>query len=145
MDPDRSGMRRRQGGFTLLEAIVSLAILAAAGLALFAAMSQSVQMVPRAQCGRETAGARRNALAWSGRINPMEDPDGEHDLGGYVLRWSAVPVEPPRDATTGTRAPGLFEVGLYRMQLELWRDGVLAREASLHRAGYRQVRRPEQF
>jgi general secretion pathway protein I len=135
-------MRRstRPRGFTLLEAIVALAILAAAGLALFASLSQSVQMVERAERAREADTALRNALAWVHRINPMETPDGEQAIGDYVLRWHAEPLEPPRDGATGYLQPGLHQVGLYRMRLELWRNGVLEREAALNRIGHRQVR-----
>lgn len=135
-------VRPRQRGFTLLEAVVALAILAAAGLALFAAMSQSLQMVGRAQFAAETDAALRNAVAWTEQVNPMEQPEGEQSIGRYLLRWTSEPVEPPRDNTTDYLEPGLYEVGLYRMRLELWRDGTLAREALLHRAGFRQVREP---
>lgn len=133
-------------GFTLLEAIVALTILAAAGLALFAAMSQSLQMVQRAQLSRAEDGAMRNALAWSERINPMEQPDGEQDLGGeWRLRWESEPVEPPRDGETGYLHPGLYEIGLYDLDLQLWRQGELQREATIRRAGFRQVREPAQL
>lgn len=141
MRPDRGRAR----GFTLLEAIVALAILAAAGMALFAAMSQSLQMVRRAQQAREADAALRNALAWSEEINPMETPRGEQALGDWELRWTAEPVEPPRDGATGYLALGLYRVGLYRMHLELWRDGALQREVELRRAGYRQVRKRAQL
>lgn len=127
-------------GFTLLEAIVALAILAAAGLALFAAMSQSLQMVRRAEQARAVDIALRNALAWGERINPMQSPQGEQPLGEWTLRWTSEPVETPRDGATASGQPGLYQVGLYRLRLELWRDGRLEREASLRRAGFRQVR-----
>jgi general secretion pathway protein I len=127
-------------GFTLLEAIVALTILAAAGLALFAAMSQSLQMVQRAQQAREVDSAVRNALAWSERLNPMLEPDGEQAVGGWSLHWAAVLVEPVHDGATGSMQPGLYQVGLYRLDLQLWRGGRLQREASLRRAGFRQVR-----
>lgn len=131
-------------GFTLLEAIVALAILAAAGLALFAAMSQSLQMVRRAQDAREADAALRNAIAWSERLDPMDTPDGEQALGGgWRLQWHAALVEPLHDGATGYLQPGLYQLGLYDLQLELWRDGVLRREATLRRVGYRQVRHPE--
>jgi general secretion pathway protein I len=136
-------MRRSAArGFTLLEAIVALAILAAAGMAVFAAMSQSLQMVERADQARNLDTALRNALAWSVRINPMTEPDGETALGEWTLRWHSEPVEPPRDGTTPSFQPGLYKVGLYSMQLELWRDGRMQREATLRRAGYQQVREP---
>ncbi|MDQ2702911.1 MAG: prepilin-type N-terminal cleavage/methylation domain-containing protein [Pseudomonadota bacterium] len=132
---------RRSRGFSLLEAIVAMAILAAAGMALFAAMAQSLQMVQRAQQARDVDAALRNALAWSESINPMEQPAGEQALGDWILRWDSAPLEPPRDGTTGYLALGLYQVGLYRMELELWHDGALQREATLHRAGWRQVRK----
>lgn len=141
MRPDR----HRASGFTLLEAIVALAILAAAGMALFAAMSQSLQMVRRAQAAREADAALRNALAWTETVNPMASPRGEQALGDWELRWTSEPVEPPRSGTTGYLVPGLYEVGLYRMHLELWRDGALQREVELRRAGYRQVRKRERL
>ena len=72
---NRQGMR----GFSLLEAIVALAILATAGLALFASMSQSVQMVSRAERAREADSAVRNAVAWIETVNPMQTPQGEQD------------------------------------------------------------------
>ena len=136
MRPDR----RRARGFTLLEAIVALAILAAAGMALFAAMSQSLQMVQRAQQARDADAALRNALAWTETINPMHSPSGEQALGDWEMRWTSEPVEPPRDAATGFLQPGLYQVGLYRLHLQLWRDGALQREVTFNRAGYRQVR-----
>lgn len=133
--------RARSRGFSLLEAVVALAILAAAGMALFAAMTQSVQMVGRAERARDADLALRNSLAWVELVNPMDEPTGERDIGDYQLRWRAEPLEAPRDGTTGYLQPGLYQIGLYRMRLELWRDGTLEREAELNRAGYRQVRK----
>lgn len=135
----------RERGFSLLEAIVALAILASAGLALFASLGQSVQMVGRAEHAREVDAALRNALAWMERVNPMQAPQGEQEMGAYQLRWQAEPLEPPRDGATGALFPGLYEVGLYRVGLEIWRDGELQREAELNRVGYRQVRQPAEL
>ena len=134
--------RRRQRGFSLLEAIVALAILASAGLALFASMNQSVQIVSRAEASREADSALRNALAWMETVNPAQSPQGEQALGDVTLRWSAEPVEPERDAMTGYLQAGLYRVGLYRVRLELWRDGRTIATTDLHRVGYLQVREP---
>lgn len=136
------GRRHGARGFSLLEAVVALTILAAAGLASFAALTQSLQMVGRAERAREADLSLRNSMAWLDLVNPMEQPTGEQVMGEYVLRWSSQPLEPVRDTATGYLQPGLHEVGLYRMELELWREGVLEREAVLQRIGYRQVRQP---
>lgn len=130
----------RVRGFSLLEAIVALTILAAAGLALFAAMSQSLQMVGRAERAREVDSALLNAVAWMETVNPMETPRGEQAFGDFRLQWQSEPIEPVRDGTTGFLQPGLYQVGLYRVRLALTRDGVLEREEILRRVGYKQVR-----
>ena len=135
--------RSQARGFSLLEAVVALAILAAAGMALFAALTQSVQMVGRAERARDVDLALRNSLALVEHINPMDEPTGERDVGAYVLRWRAEALEEPRAGTTGYLQPGLYQIGLYRLHLELWRGGVLEREAELNRTGYRQVRKPQ--
>ena len=132
-------------GFSLLEAIVALAILASAGLALFAAMSQSVQMVARAENARLADSAVRNAVAWMETVNPMQTPQGEQRLGEVTLRWSAQLVEPERDAMTGYLEPGLYRLGLYDVRLELEQDGRPLADTVLRRVGYRQVREPAQL
>lgn len=136
---------RRLAGFSLLEAIVALAILASAGLALFASLNGAVRMTDRASRSLQADTAVANALAWVETVNPMLAPTGEQALGDYTLRWRAEPVEPPRDGATDFLQPGLYRVGLYRMQLELWRDGQIEREFELRRAGFQQVRQPAQL
>lgn len=135
-------MRPEPRGFSLLEAIVALAILAAAGLALFTALTQSMQMLGRAERARELDRALRNALVVVERIEPARQARGEADVGDYLLRWTLQPVEPPKPGATGFLRAGYYEVGLYGVRLELWRDGVLEHTAEVRRAGYRQVRRP---
>lgn len=136
---------RGQRGFSLLEAIVALTILATVGMALFAAMSQSTQMVARAEHARRIDSAVRNAAAWMQSVNPSETPSGEQQLGDVTLRWSSEPLEPVRDAMTGYLQPGLYEVGLYRVRLELLQDGRPLSEVDIRRVGYRQVREPAQL
>lgn len=136
---------RASAGFSLLEAIVSMAIVATVGLALFAAMSQSVQMLGRAERARAGDSALRNAVAWIQAVNPSERPQGEELLGEVTLRWSSRLVEPVRDAVTGSNVPGLYEVGLYDVRLELSRDGQPLAEETIRRVGYRQVREPAQL
>lgn len=136
---------RDQHGFSLLEAIVAMAVLATVGMALFAAMSQSTQMVARAEHARRIDSAVRNAAAWMASVNPTETPQGEQELGDVTLRWSSDLVEPVRDAMTGYLQPGLYEVGLYQVRMELSQDGRPLAETSIRRVGYRQVREPAEL
>lgn len=138
----RRNRQRGQGGFTLLEAVVALTILASAGLALYASLNSSLIMVDRAARSQRTDVAVMNALAWLETINPMLTPEAEENLGEYQLRWRAELIEPVRQGETGYLQPGHYDIGLYRVRAELWLDGERAREFEVRRVGYRQMRYP---
>lgn len=129
-------------GFSLLEAIVALTILASVGLAMFAAMSQSMQMVGRAEDSRAVGVALRNALASLERINPSASPRGETELGAYTMRWDAKLVEPPHPGATGYLSPGLYDIAIYNVALELRKNGQSVYQGQVRRVGYVQVRKP---
>lgn len=136
---------KAQQGFSLLEAIVALAIVASAGLALFAAMSQSVQMVRRAERVRQADTAARNALALMETVNPALDPTGEKRIGALQLKWHSTPVEPPRDVMTGYLQAGLYQVGLYDITLDVHAADDVSTTLRLRKVGYKQVREPAQL
>jgi general secretion pathway protein I len=136
-------MRRNALGFTLLEAIVALAILAAGGMALFAALNGALRSVDRIEDAARLDAATRNALARIESLNPLEQPAGEEVFDGHRMRWTAVPVEAPRDNLTDYLQPGHYEVGLYRLDVEIEREGMIERRFDVRKAGWRQVRFPE--
>lgn len=138
MNPDSRPLRAR--GFALLEAIVALAILAASGLALFAALTQAMQMVNRAEEARERATLRRNALALVETIDPMTRANGSTRLGQYDVSWRSRLMEPAEDAATGTLEPGLYQVGLYTVEFRVLRDGAEFDTFNVRKAGWKQVR-----
>lgn len=133
----------RQRGFALLEAIVALAILAASGLALFAALTQAMRMVNRADEARQRAGIKRNVLAMADTIDPVARPNGSMRLGEYELTWQSRLVEPPEDAATGTLEPGLYRVGLYALDCSITLRGQPFDKVTVRKAGWKQVRKPQ--
>lgn len=133
---------RRESGFTLLEAIVALAILAAGSMALFAALNGALRSIERAEAAARLDTATENALDHLEVLNPMQQPQGQVVLGEYTMRWRAEPVLGPTDNLTDYLQPGLHEVGLYAIDAELWLDGRVAGRFTLRRAGWRQVRQP---
>lgn len=136
-------MRSSSRGFTLLEAIVALAILAAGGMALFAALNSALRSIERADAASRLDTATENAVAWLDALNPMTSPKGEQRMGAYRVTWVAEPVEPVRDNLTDYLQPGLYEVGLYDVRVEIWGGSRVERNFVLRRAGYRQVRQQE--
>jgi len=136
-------MRRNVDGFTLLEAIVALAILAAGAMALFAAINGALRSIERAETAARLDTATENAIAMLETINPMERPRGEERIGDLEVRWSAQAVEPPGVGLTDYLQPGLFDVGLYNVEVVLFLDGRIERRFILRRAGWVQARQPE--
>ncbi len=136
-------MRPKAQGFTLLEAIVALAILAAGGMALFAALNTSLRAIERIDAATRLDTATQNALSRIELLNPMQQPTGDEALGDWRLRWTATPLEPTRDGLTDYLQPGFFEVGLYRVEVELLAGTRVERRFVLRKAGWRQERFPE--
>ncbi len=101
--------RERQSGFSVIEALVAVAIMAAAILPLATLQGQVSRTAARQQQMQASLAAERSAMAMLRDANMMEAPEGAFDLGGgSVLRWQARPIS--RAATTNA---GGFSVALY--------------------------------
>lgn len=136
----RSATRRVQSGFTLLEAIVAMVVMATALMALYAWLSSSTLAMTRAQAQNRALEDARSALALVETINPMLEPTGERQLGEIAVSWQSTPVAPRRTGRTRAGMPSLFDVTLYQMDVTVERAGEPAHGFSLRRAGWEAVR-----
>ena len=137
----RGKIADRAAGFTLLEAIVALVILASAGMALFAWINTQLIALQRVNEVRQSQAAQHNALALLELINPMAEPEGEEDFGPYRIRWRAGLLEPVKDGVSSKGEKGLYEVGLYRIEMDvLLPDNSPLVTLEARQVGYKQVR-----
>ncbi len=105
-----------QAGFSLLEAIVALALIATAGLALFTWIGQGIETAGRLQAAQERAALQLQALALVERINPARQPSGEITAAGLSVKWRSSRRESMRPVFGFLGASGsepVWQVGLY--------------------------------
>ncbi|KAF1686623.1 hypothetical protein B1992_06855 [Pseudoxanthomonas broegbernensis] len=134
--------RAAQGGFTLLEAIVAMVIMATSLLALYSWLSTSTLALNRAQAQALALEDARAALALVEDINPMAEPDGERLAAPLAVRWRSRPLTERRPGLSRIGLPTQFDFILYRMDVEVLRDGRPMRRFDLRRAGWEVVRPP---
>jgi general secretion pathway protein I len=133
-NPKSNNMNQR--GFTLLEAIVALILIASTGMALLNWINTNLMTLYRVQQVQQRHEATRNALAFMDTINPLEKPQGEETVGIYTFRWEAQAVELPKDGK------GLYQIGLYDTEIEVSLDDELLARFTLRQVGFKQVRQP---
>ncbi len=107
--------REQQSGFSVIEALVAVAIMAVAILPLASLQGQVSRTAGRQQQVQLSLAAERSAMAVLRDLNMMEAPDGALDLGGgRVLRWQARPI-----SSTAATNSGEFSVALYAVEAQV--------------------------
>ena len=120
---------RREAGFSLIEALVALAIAAMALAAVFALQRQLAEGEQRHARTLQLVALQKNALALTRDLNPTAEPTGAIRLaGGQTVRWTSQPLTAPRTNTGLPTGEGAFEVRLYRVRVDI-------ADASGHRLG----------
>lgn len=143
--PDKRGSMRPGGGFTLLEAVVALAIFAAAGIALYALFSNNLFALARIDENQRQVAAVRQAVERLAVVNPWHERQGQFRIDDVDVVWSAQPVEPLRNGKTSFGELGAFDVGLFEVQFEIFhisRPGRALGRWRLRQVGFDLVRPP---
>jgi general secretion pathway protein I len=110
------GASRGRDGFSLIEALVALAIASMTLMAIFELQIQMTRSQQRAALAIEQVAAQENALALTRNLNPMQQPQGRIELpDGDTVVWSAEPRSERRVNAGFPAGNGAFEVQLYRV------------------------------
>jgi general secretion pathway protein I len=127
-------------GFTLLEAIVALTLVAGVGLALFGWVNTARITLLRVQDASARQEATSGALEFLKLVNPMLQPNGETQLGRVRLTWRAEPLTPVQQGQGFPQGSSLYALALYRTRVTLDREGEPGwHQFEVKQVGYRRV------
>ncbi len=132
----------KQAGFTLLEAMVSLILIATVGMALLDWINTNFNVLQRVETIQERTEATRNALVFMETINPLERKQGSENIGIYQFNWSAEPVILPKSGVSPQGGyVSLYEIALYDTTVEVkFREtNTLITRFTLRQVGYKQT------
>lgn len=129
-------------GFSLLEAIVALVLVAMVGMALFAWINTNLNNLYRIQQIQKRHEAVRNAIEFMETVNPMLRPKGDMTVGLYRFKWQAEPLTEPMDNASGIKGQGLYQVVLYKTSVDIFIQTDYIFNVKLQQVGYKQVREP---
>ncbi len=132
--------RSRQSGFSLIETLVAIGIVA---IALVPIMSLEIQL-QRGFVEQRTRLAelqtQRNALALLRDFNFTETPSGRLPLGaGQTLTWRATALSQPIRSTRFPLGEGDFEVVLWRVEAEVIGPGEQSVRFNVEKLGWRRL------
>lgn len=131
----------RQNGFTLIEAIVALVLVATTGMALFSWINSNIITLNRIQEINTENAATLNAVEYMHNVNPMITPEGQANLGAFRLSWKSEVTTEPRDGASYPYGVSLYQIGIYQSQITVQKpDGKYWFAFPLQQVGYKKVR-----
>ena len=135
---------RQQLGFSLLEAIVALTIMATSLLALYAWLSTNTLALSRVQESAAALSDARAAMAIMDTVNPMSQPDGTRQLPPLEVHWTSSPLTDRRLGMSPTGGITQFDFRLYELTIEVRRNNQIVRDFKMRKVGWTAARKVSQ-
>lgn len=107
---------RAEAGFSLMEAIVAVAILGVASVPLLMLQSQNARSVGRLENSAARIAAERVAADYLAVLDISQQQEGQFDIGGgWAVAWQAVPVTETKNAVMSVGQRGRYAAQLMRI------------------------------
>jgi len=130
----------REAGFTILESLIALAIIAVTLIPICDMQMSLLAKVRRQDAIRQQIADMRNGLVLLQAINMMERPSGRIAIGsGRYLRWSAVAETRMRRSLQFLQGEGSFDVALFRVSSRIERESGPVTSFEVEQVGWRRI------
>jgi general secretion pathway protein I len=111
-------------GFTLLEAIVAVAIVGVALVPVITFISQMVNGLARAGDSNARNLAEQSIIELLEPLNPIESPIGDDQIGDLLIHWESESIiAPKKEMYIGASLAG-FNLGFYNVKVSIVRANV---------------------
>jgi type II secretory pathway pseudopilin PulG len=131
---------KRVAGFSLLEALVALAIAALCLIPLMSLQRTYIDGQRRHEAALQRAETQKNALTILRQINPTDEPEGQAVLPpDLTVSWTAPEISDLKTSTGFPSGDGQYQVQLYRLDASVTRgDQKVVPDFSVERVGWTQ-------
>jgi Tfp pilus assembly protein PilV len=130
-----------QSGFSLLEGLVAIALLAGTLVAIFTLVGSILGSAHRIGRSNDSVEVTLNAIEAMSVVNPMIQDSGRIDLGPYQLYWKSAAITQVTDGTGYPAGISNYRVALYESDVEVAEPaGSVLTTFKLRQVGYRRVR-----
>jgi prepilin-type N-terminal cleavage/methylation domain-containing protein len=106
-------------GFTLLEAIVAIAIVGIALVPVMTFISQMAFGLTRAADSNARNLAQQSLIELFETLNPLERPVGEDQVGDLIIRWESESLVPPNPQVNPGAGLAGFSIGFYNVTVSV--------------------------
>lgn len=127
-------------GFSLLEAIVALALISLTGMAIFSWLNQSLGNLSNLNRQQMQSQLAENAFSYIKTINPMVTPDGTTQLGSLHLTWHSKLMGQPDRAVGSLGNFTNYQMGLYLLDVTLQQPDTVTLNFSVRQVGYLEIK-----
>lgn len=113
-------MKQTRAGFSVIEAVIAIAIAAIGLTAILSLQQQLASSQARDEAVLQRLNIRRAALVLIKDINPMQTPDGQVEIApGLNLSWTSDVIMPTTQGIGFAGALSPFRVGLYDVNVRI--------------------------
>lgn len=133
-------MNKHHKGFTLLEAVIAIAIFSIGATALYGWVNSNLITLERVDHINVRSSAIESALGFMSTVDPLTMPEGSVQLGVLRVDWLSVPTAYQGDVLDEQNSKTISQASLIDTDVSVYHQETLISEFSLSLLGVKKVR-----